>query len=412
MNSIFKDEIKQNIKAVVPIAIIVLILNFFRPVATSLLINFLIACLGVILGLAIFLSGVDLSISKIGSMMGDYVGKLNKLYQIILFGIFIGFIISMAEPDLLILAKQISGAIGLKSIFIVVIISLGVGIMLSVGLFRIFREIKIKNMMLIIYMIIFAFMLLSNDFSHSMAFDASGATTGAITTPFIIAIGLGISKLKGGHKQEEDSFGLVGIASTGPIIAGLIMTLKANSSKIIVEQTSHINPILSGIRSSTFAILPIIFVFFVMNHFVFKKKNLKTINLGLFYTYIGLIIFIASVEGGFMDLARQLGENYSDFKFLPLVGFILGLLVVLAEPAVYVLSEQVEEVTGGSIHQKTIQTCLSIGVAFAVSLAMLKLNIEGFKLWMLVVPVIAISLILSRKVAPIFVGCRTQVILS
>ncbi|MCI5839308.1 MAG: DUF1538 family protein [Peptoniphilaceae bacterium] len=290
-----------------------MILNFLKPFDTSLLINFLVACLGVILGLSIFLSGVDLSISKIGLMMGDFVGELNKLHQIVFFGVFIGFIISM-------------------------------------------------------------------------------------TTPFIIAICLGISKLMASH-NEEDSFALVGIALTGPVNFGLMMTLYANFSKIAIEDGNYIDLILSVIISSTFAMLPIVLIFFIMNHFVFKKKNLKSLILVLMYTLIGLIIFIASVEGGFMDLARQMGENYSDFKLLHLVGFILGILVVLVKPMVYALSDQVEEVTGGSIHQKTILIILSIGVALSVSLSMLKLNIGGFKLWMVVILALIISLLLSRKIS-------------
>lgn len=88
--------------------VLVLILNFFVGVGSSLLINFLLGSLGVILGLSIFLSGIDLSISKIGTMMGDFLARFNKIFKVVLFGIFIGFVISMAEPDLLILASQVN----------------------------------------------------------------------------------------------------------------------------------------------------------------------------------------------------------------------------------------------------------------------------------------------------------------
>lgn len=404
MAIIFKEEVKQNAKAVVPIAILVLILNLFRPVDNKLIGNFLLGCLGVIIGLSIFLTGVDLSISKIGSFMGDFIAKSENILKVVIFGIFIGFIISVAEPDLLILANQVSSAVGLGSFLIVAIISAGVGVMISIGLYRIFKEIKLSSLMIVVYGVIFILMLITNDLGHAIAFDASGATTGAMTTPFIIALGLGVSKLKGESKGEENSFGLVGIASSGPILAGLLMSLSIDSSNVLIEEMAHTSAIYSGFKSATFAIAPISLVFFVMDRLVFKIKNKKNINLGLFYTYLGLIIFLASVEGGFMELARVMGENYADFKLVPLIGFILGLLVVLAEPAVFVLSEQVEEVTGGSIHKSSIMKALSLGVAFAVMLAMFRIKIEGFKLWMLIVPGFLLALILSRNVPQLFVG--------
>ncbi|MFR2716530.1 MAG: DUF1538 family protein [Anaerococcus obesiensis] len=216
---IFREEIKQNSKAVVPIAVLVLILNLFRPVENKIIIKFLIGCIGIIFGLSIFLTGVNLSISKIGTYMGVFIAKSEKIIKVIIFGIFIGFIISIAEPDLLILANQVRSAIGLSSLLIVAIISIGVGFMISLGLFRIFKEIKLSTLMFIIYGVIFILMFIVNDLGHAIAFDASGATTGAMTTPFIIALGLGVSKLKGEKKGEENSFGLVGIASTGTILA-------------------------------------------------------------------------------------------------------------------------------------------------------------------------------------------------
>ena len=404
MAIIFKDEVKQNAKAVVPIAILVLILNLFRPVDNKLIGNFLLGCLGVILGLSIFLTGVDLSISKIGSFMGDFIAKSENILKVVIFGIFIGFIISVAEPDFLILANQVRSAIGLGSFLIVAIISAGVGVMISIGLYRIFKEIKLSSLMMVVYGVIFIIMLITNDLGHAIAFDASGATTGAMTTPFIIALGLGVSKLNGESKGEENSFGLVGIASAGPILAGLLMSLSIDSSNVLIEEMAHTSALYSGFKSATFAIVPISLVFFVMDKLVFKIKNKKNINLGLIYTYLGLIIFLASVEGGFMELARVMGENYADFKLVPLIGFILGLLVVLAEPAVFVLSEQVEEVTGGSIHKSSIMKALSLGVAFAVMLAMFRIKIEGFKLWMLIVPGFLLALILSRNVPQLFVG--------
>ena len=367
--------------------------------------NFFLGCMGVIFGLAVFLTGVEISISSIGSMMGEFLGRFKSIIAVIIFGIFIGFIISVAEPDLLILANEITSTVGLSPQIIVMIISLGVGILISVGLFRIFKEIKISNLMLIIYSVIFILMIFAEDIGHAIAFDASGATTGAMTTPFIISLGLGVASLKG-DLSEDDSFGLVGIASTGPVLAGLLMSMSIGQSGVEVIEASHRSALFTGVINASFAIVPITLIFFLMNFLIFKidKDSLKEITIGLVYTYLGLIIFLTSVEGGFMELARVMGEGLRDSKLLPLIGFILGLLVVLAEPAVAVLAEQVEDVTGGSIPRKLILRALSLGVAFAVMLAIFRIKIEGFALWMVIVPGFLISLILARRVPQIFVG--------
>ena len=385
--------------------ILVFILNFFVGIENSLLINFLLGSLGVILGLSIFLSGVDLSISKIGTMMGDFLGRFDKIIKVVFFGIFIGFVISMAEPDLLILANQVTYAVGFSSRTIVAIISLGVGILISIGLYRIFKEISISKLMWIVYVIIFGLMIISNETGHAIAFDASGATTGAMTTPFIIALGLGVANLKGDY-SEDNSFGLVGIASAGPILAGLLMSISVGDGAIAIESAAHTSALASGFKNASFAIVPIALVFFVMNFKYFKlnKEELTEILFGLVYTYLGLIIFLTSVEAGFMELARLLGEGLRDSKFLPLIGFIMGLVVVLAEPAVAVLAEQVEDVTGGSIPRKSILRALSIGVASAVMLAIIRINTDDFALWMVIVPGFLISLLISLKVPQIFVG--------
>lgn len=385
--------------------VLVFILNFFVWIDNSLLINFVLGSLGVILGLSIFLSGIDLSISKIGTMMGDFLGRFDKIIKVVFFGIFIGFVISMAEPDLLILANQVTYAIGLSPWTIIAIISLGVGFMISIGLYRIFKEISISKLMWVVYILIFGLMILSNETGHAIAFDASGATTGAMTTPFIIALGLGVANLKGDY-SEENSFGLVGIASAGPILAGLLMSLSVGDKALEIEAAAHTSALASGFKNASFAIVPIAIVFFVMNFKYFKinKEELTEILFGLFYTYLGLIIFLTSVEAGFMELARVLGEGLSGSKFLPLIGFIMGLVVVLAEPAVAVLAEQVEDVTGGSIPRKSILRALSIGVATAVMLAIIRINSDNFALWMVIVPGFLISLLISLKVPQIFVG--------
>ena len=172
----FLDEIKNMSKSVIPIAILVVILNFFVGVENGLLVNFFLGCVGVIVGLGVFLTGVEISVSEIGSMMGDFLGRFDKLIKVIVFGVFIGFTISIAEPDLLILAGEVTSAIGIPAQVIVMIISLGVGIMISAGLFRIFKDISLSVMMCVIYGSVFILMIFTEEMGHAIAFDASGAT--------------------------------------------------------------------------------------------------------------------------------------------------------------------------------------------------------------------------------------------
>lgn len=321
MSFIFIDEIKNTSKSVIPIAILVVILNFFVGVENTLLINFFLGCLGVIIGLGVFLTGVEISVTEIGSIMGEFLARFDSIIKVIVFGVFIGFTISIAEPDLLILAGEVTSAVGIPAQVIVMIISLGVGIMISSGLFRIFKDISLSTMMSIIYGMVFILMIFAEEMGHAIAFDASGATTGAMTTPFIIALGLGVAKLKG-DKSEDDSFGLVGLASTGPILAGLLMSIfSGGGGEILIEEAAH-SLLISGFINSTFAIVPIAVVFYVMNYFYFKigKDELRTISLGLIYTYLGQkAIHIAQdhgAKGATVIHGRGSGEAVKSKLFL------------------------------------------------------------------------------------------------
>lgn len=400
-----KEKFLETSRSVLPIVIVVLIMNFsLSPVPFSMIISFLLGSVAIIVGLAVFLMGIDLSISKIGSLVGNFTANLDSIAKILLCGTFLGFIISVAEPDLLILANEIKDAIGLNVQLIVMIISLGVGIMVSIGLLRIIKEISMPKLFLSIYIIIFILMALSDDLGHAIAFDSSGATTGAMTTPFIISMCIATSALKGSDESEDNSFGLVGVASTGPILAALVMRIVLKGSEDVHVSHETINFIIKSIKDATFAIVPITIVFIIMNKLYLKSSQTKKILIGIVYTYIGLIIFLAGVYGGFMQLARTMGDMLSGSKILPVVGFILGLVVVLAEPAVYVLSKQVEDVTGGSIPAKRIMISLSIGVAFAVMLSMMRILNENLKLFMIIVPGFLLAIILSFRIPKIFVG--------
>jgi len=420
--NLLKDKFKEVSLSVLPISIIVIILNFtLVPIDSDMMIRFIIGSLLVILGLGIFLFGVDLGVTPIGNLMGETTAKSNKVIIVGVLGFLLGFLITVAEPDLLILANQVNEASGgiISAYTILIVVSIGVGIMVALGLLRILFEKPLNKMYTIIYFIILLLGLKVSAEFLAISVDASGATTGAMTTPFILALGYGVSQLKGGKHAEEDSFGLVGVASTGPILAIMLMSIIAGVTNIqgqaeaFVIHEGIIGPYLEEfprmMKETVYTLMPVIVMFLIFNLFKFKlnRRNRNKILKGLLYTYIGLVLFLTGVNAGFMEVGRVMGYKIASLEYsliLPAIGFLLGLVVVLAEPAVHVLTEQVEDVTAGYIKKSIIRVALSIGIAAAVSMSMLRIMLPGLKLWHFLLPGFALGVLLSFKVPPIFVG--------
>ena len=418
---ILREKFRDVSVSVIPIVIIVLLLTFFIvPVESVLLYRFIIGAIIIIIGLAIFLFGADLGIRAIGELMGGYVAKSNKISIVAVMGFLLGFLITVAEPDLMILANQVEQASGgmINRYSILLVVSTGVGIMVAIGFFRILYDFKMSRLFTILYALIIMLSIFVSEEFLAIAFDSSGATTGAMTTPFFLALALGVSRLKGSDKAEEDSFGMVGIASAGPIFGVMLMSIISGVSKIqgeaelVVQKEGVLAPFIAEIfpvaRDGFMAVMPLLILFVVFNILFLKvqKKELRKIYFGVLYTFLGLVIFLIGVNAGFMDLARELGRAVAEKSgvLLVVLGFLFGMVVVLAEPAVYVLSKQVEEVTAGSIPRKILLITLSIGVACAVGLSMVRILFPAVKLWMFIIPGFIISVILSYKVPPIFVG--------
>lgn len=412
----FREKIKEAVTSVLPITFIVgLLAIFYMEIESALLINFFIGACLIILGLAFFLWGAELGIARIGEHMGKMVAKFDRNYQVFFFGLFLGFIITIAEPDLLILAKQIEAAsnAALNSATVVWAVAAGVGLLVGLGFLRILKEIKFRHFMLCAYACVFVLLFFTQEAFHGISFDASGATTGAMTTPFLLALALGVSRLKGSTRSEVDSFGLVGVASVGPILAVLLLGSRlprlAGSDIVLSDDNETLFEILFHSLSETaMALLPIVLLFAVLQLFVFRlsKRELAKIVHGLIFTYIGLVIFLTGVNAGFMDVARLLGIALvaKNKLFVLLLGAVFGMVVVLAEPAVYLLGDQVEDVTGGHIRKRVILLALSAGVGLAVALAVLKIFVPGLKLWMILSVGYALCLLLSYRISPLFAG--------
>jgi hypothetical protein len=420
--SLLFEKTKEVLRTLLPVFIIVLLLCFtIVDVETDVLVRFIVGSIMLLLGLAVFLWGVDLSMNPIGEHMSLEVATSKTPIKIAILSFLLGFLITVAEPDLLILGSQVEEASGgtLGASIIVYMVSIGVGVMISLGVFRLLRDKPSFSMfMAITYGVIFILTPFVAEEFLAISFDASGATTGALTTPFVLAISLGLSKIKGGKNAEENSFGLVGVMSSGPILAVMLMSILSGQKNIQGEVVEYViaegvlRPIINKLPGvfieSVIALLPIIVLFFIFNFIKFKipKDELLGIINGLILTLIGLTIFLTGVYSGFMDMGRIIGVELGKMSpwLLIGIGFILGLIVVLVEPAVHVLGEQIEEVTSGHIPISLIRGTLSIGVGIAIALSMVRIVVPAVKLWYFLIPGFLIAMILSFKSDPVFVG--------
>ena len=374
MNQILQKT-KEVIRTLLPVVVLVLVLCFtIVDAGTDLIVRFLVGSLMLLVGLSIFLRGIDLAMAPIGEHMSWEVATSRSPVKIAILSFLLGFLINVAEPDLLILGSQIENASGgtMNSFIIVYMVSIGVGIMVSLGVFRLLRDRKFNVFMGITYSFIIVLAYFVSEEFLAISFDASGATTGALTTPFILALSLGLSNMKGGKHAEENSFGLVGTMSAGPIWALMLMSIITRQKHIhgtveeFVVAKGVLQPILEVLPDifleSVIALVPISALFFVYNFAKFKisRQELVGILKGLSATLIGLTMFLTAVNSGFMDMGRVIGMQLADFNrwLLVAVGFLMGLIVVLVEPAVHVLGEQIQEL-GEALDQAVLQVLRS-----------------------------------------------------
>lgn len=419
--SLFISKMKEVSKTLLPVVILVLFLSFtIVSVPTDITIRFIIGSILLLFGLTIFLWGVEIAMNPIGEYMSQEVASSKTLFKVGFLSFLLGFLITVAEPDLLILGNQIQGASGdtMSSTVIVYMVSFGVGIMVSLGVFRLLKGMKMNIFMAITYGLILVLGFFVSEEFLAISFDTSGATTGALTTPFVLSLSYGLSKFKGGESSEEDSFGLVGIMSSGPILAIMLMSIITGQKNIqgVAEDYVFLTGILSPIaqtlpiviKESIMALVPIGVLFLGFNYTKFKidKNEMKNIFIGLFLTLLGLIFFLTAVNSGFMDMGRILGMKIAslDSRVLILTGFVIGLIIVLVEPAVHVLGEQIQDVSGGSIPVSVIRMTLSLGVGIAIAISMLRIVSPNVKLWYFLLPGFMMGVIMSFFVDPIFVG--------
>lgn len=417
--NVLTQKIREVSLSVIPITIIVLLLNFtIAPLETPMIIRFLIGAFLIIIGLSIFLFGIDIGITPFGNSIGSSITKSNKTWLVAAAGIVLGFFVAVAEPNIRVLADQIEDISSkiLTSSSIVLIVSIGIATMIAIGLIRIVKNISLRLVLIGTYLTVFILSLFVTPEFFAIAFDSSGASTGALTVPFILALSVGVSSIKKDSKSsEDDSFGLVGVSTTGPVIAVMLMyilTKNIEFSDTSTFETSSL-PFLKSLSETSFqvfiALTPIFIMFLVAQFTVFKmhKKLFYKILKGILYTFIGLVLFLVGVNTGFMDVGKAIGSGIvSGGNTLPviIVGFILGLVTILAEPAVYVLTHQIEDVTSGYVSRKSVILTLSIGVGVAVALSMLRILVPQIQLWHYLLPGYLISIAMTFFVPKLFVG--------
>lgn len=421
--SVLVSKFKEVLFAVLPITVMVLILNYtVTPLDLSLIIRFIIGAILIIIGLAIFLFGVDLGITPIGQTMGSTIAKSNKIWIVVFAGLLLGFFISIAEPDLHILAGQVDLVTGglISKVAIVVVVSIGIGALISTGLVRIVKNFPLYKLLAILYLIIFILAIFTSPEFLAISFDASGATTGALTVPFILSLALGVSALKKDSKaSEKDSFGLVAIASTGAIIAVMIMNIISKTDKMTGSlahsdiESSIIGPFIHKLliigQEIIVALLPILILFLVFQKISFKmsKKAVRKVLMGLLFTFVGLVLFLVGVNAGFMDVGTTLGYEIASLDnkaYVIIIAFVLGLVTILAEPAVHVLTHQIEDVTSGYVNRKVVMGTLSIGVGLAVLLSIIRILVPELQLWHYLLPGYLIAIGMTFFVPKLFVG--------
>lgn len=423
--TLLNTTLKEVFISSLPLAIIIIIVCVFMAPLNSLsaYIKLIVGYCSVVIGQAIFLVGLNISILPIGMLVGGSLIKLKKPVFIIFFGLVFGVFATVAEPALTVLAKQTNMILPIinESVFIWVM-GLGIGILVGFSLYRIMKDINIKITFAVLYIITFILLIFVPNEFVALAFDGSGATTGDISVPFILALGMGVSATMSRHKSNDESFGIIGLASIGPILAlsvyAVILNIKYNGTfppeQLYAPGTENtISEIISGnLLGVTLALLPIIAIFLPFQFFLIKqpKKDFVHILLGSIVVFIGLMIFLCGIDYGFAFAGKYIGEVFLDssrpdwFKWLLLlVAYILGAAITLSEPAVTVLGEQLEEITNGHISKLTIRITLAIGIGFAALLAMVKILTRVNILWFLV-PLYAIALTMMIFTPKLFVG--------
>ena len=424
-SSIFRDlwkslreKLKESLISVVPVSLLVFLLSVtpWVDISGHELLVFAASALLLIVGISLFNLGADMAMTPMGQYIGEGLTKSKKLAILLSVSFMMGLLITIAEPDLSVLAGQVSAV--MDGTVLIATVGFGVGLFLLMAVLKIVFHLDLTSILLFFYMVLFCLAALLIDIGKGtflpLSFDSGGVTTGPITVPFIMALGVGIALTVGGRNASENSFGLIALCSVGPIAAVLLLSLTAQGDLSFAIPDYSMETVLGkgvwglfgemAIDVSKSLLLVVIF-FFILQAAILKLPKTKIIQIlfGIVYTFLGLVLFLAAVSMGFMPVGFKIGTQLADFNPMMLIAFafILGMVVVLAEPAVHVLNNQVEEITGGEVTKLQMMLALSIGVGVSIGLSVLRVY-YGFSLLYYLIPGYLLSLGLSFFVPKLY----------
>lgn len=419
MNPKLKEKTMESLSAVLPITGIVLVLSVFLvPMELGRFVMFLVGAVMLIFGMGFFQLGAEIAMTPLGEGIGVQISKTKKLGMVLLIAFIMGVIITVSEPDLQVLAQQVPS---IPNIVLILTVAVGVGIFLALAIVRTRYRISLSGLLIILYAALIGVSFFIPKEFLAVAFDSGGVTTGPMTVPFIMALGVGLASVRSDKNSASDSFGLVALSSVGPILAVLILGCFYKPTEAVysmadvarvVTTRDVVRVFVTGIphyaKEVFLSLLPIVavFVIFQMATHRYQKRQVKRIAVGIAYTYMGLVLFLCGVNIGFAPVGSYLGKELASLSFhwvLVPIGMVIGYYIVKAEPAIQVLNHQVASVTDGAISVSMMNRCMSIGVAISVGLAMLRV-LTGISLQWIIIPGYLIALALSRFVPKIFVG--------
>ena len=409
----------ESLSAVLPITGIVLLISVLVvPIELGTMVMFLTGAVMLILGMGFFQLGAEMSMTPIGEGIGVHLSKTKKILLVLLIGFIMGLIITVSEPDLQVLARQVPS---IPNMTLILTVAVGVGIFLALAIIRIKYQIDLSRMLIVLYVLLIAGSFFVPKEFIAVAFDSGGVTTGPMTVPFIMALGVGLASVRSDKNSASDSFGLVALSSVGPILAVLLLGCFYKPTEAVysldgvaqVETTRDVAQVFlyeipHYMMEVAISLLPILLVFALFQLFTrrYRKRQTKRILVGMIYTYIGLILFLCGVSVGFAPVGAGLGSALASLRhpwILVPIGMLIGYYIVKAEPAIQVLNHQVENVTNGAISVKAMNRSMSIGVAVSIGLAMLRILLNIPIQW-IVIPGYLIALVMSLLVPKIFVG--------
>lgn len=419
MNQKLKEKILESLSAVLPITGIVLLLSVFLvPLDVGSVMMFLTGAVMLIVGMGMFQLGAEMAMSPLGEGIGGHLSKSKNLFLLVTVSFLMGMLITIAEPDLQVLSNQVPS---IPNSTIIWTVAIGVGLFLTVAVLRIILKINLSVLLMILYVGLLVFSFFVPDNFLAVAFDSGGVTTGPMTVPFIMAMGVGLSSMRGDKNATSDSFGLVALSSIGPVLAVMLLGCfyapeEATQMETEIIEIATMRDVVHEfavkfpgyVEEVLISLLPIIAVFVLFQLFTrkYQKRQRKRISVGFLYTYIGLVLFLCGVNVGFAPvgtlIGRELTATSQKWMLVP-IGMVIGYFIVKAEPAIQILNHQVQTVTNGTVSAKSMNRSLSIGVAVSIGLAVLRI-LTGVPIQWIIIPGYIIALVLSGFVPKIFVG--------